>query len=63
MFEEVRATDHVGNDIDCAPAAAEADGGTLFLDEICEMDMGLQSKLLRFIQTGSFQRVGSTATE
>ncbi len=44
-------------------AAAEADGGTLFLDEICEMDTGLQSKLLRFIQTGTFQRVGSTATE
>lgn len=44
-------------------AAAEANGGTLFLDEICEMDMGLQSKLLRFIQTGTFQRVGSTATE
>ena len=44
-------------------AAAEADGGTLFLDEICEMDVGLQSKLLRFIQTGTFQRVGSTATE
>ena len=44
-------------------AAAEANGGSLFLDEICEMDMGLQSKLLRFIQTGTFQRVGSTATE
>ena len=40
-------------------AAARADGGTLFLDEICEMDMDLQSKLLRFIQTSSFQKVGS----
>jgi two-component system repressor protein LuxO len=40
-------------------AAARADGGTLFLDEICEMDLDLQSKLLRFIQTSSFQRVGS----
>jgi two-component system repressor protein LuxO len=39
-------------------AAARADGGTLFLDEICEMDMDLQSKLLRFIQTSSFQKVG-----
>ena len=38
-------------------AAARADGGTLFLDEICEMDMDLQSKLLRFIQTSSFQKV------
>lgn len=40
-------------------AAARADGGTLFLDEICEMDLDLQSKLLRFIQTSSFQKVGS----
>ena len=40
-------------------AASLADGGTLFLDEICEMDLNLQTKLLRFIQTGSFQRVGS----
>lgn len=41
-------------------AAALADGGTLFLDELCEMDMALQSKLLRFIQTGSFNKVGSS---
>lgn len=40
-------------------AAALADGGTLFLDELCEMDLDLQTKLLRFIQTGSFQPVGS----
>ncbi|QFI55585.1 sigma-54-dependent transcriptional regulator [Aeromonas simiae] len=44
-------------------AASLADGGTLFLDEICEMDLELQSKLLRFIQTGSFQKVGSGKTE
>ncbi|MFN0042261.1 MAG: sigma-54-dependent transcriptional regulator [Alphaproteobacteria bacterium] len=48
---------------DRAGAAAKANGGTLFLDEICEMDLGLQSKLLRFIQTGTFQRVGSTTLE
>jgi two-component system repressor protein LuxO len=36
-----------------------ANGGTLFLDELCEMDLNLQSKLLRFIQTGCFQKVGS----
>jgi two-component system repressor protein LuxO len=41
-------------------AASQADGGTLFLDEVCEMDLELQSKLLRFIQTGSFQRVGAS---
>lgn len=40
-------------------AAASADGGTLFLDELCEMDLGLQSKLLRFLQTGQVQKVGS----
>lgn len=39
-------------------AATRAHGGTLFLDEICELDIDLQSKLLRFIQTGTFQRVG-----
>ena len=40
-------------------AAASADGGTLFLDELCEMDLALQSKLLRFLQTGQVQKVGS----
>ncbi len=44
-------------------AATLADGGTLFLDEICEMDIGLQAKLLRFIQTGTFQKVGSGKEE
>lgn len=44
-------------------AATLADGGTLFLDELAEMDISLQSKLLRFIQTGSFQKVGSSKTE
>jgi two-component system repressor protein LuxO len=41
-----------------AGAAERADGGTLFLDEIAEMDLGLQAKLLRFLQTGTVQRVG-----
>lgn len=40
-------------------AAAAADGGTLFLDEICEMDMALQTKLLRFLQTSTIQPVGA----
>jgi two-component system repressor protein LuxO len=43
-------------------AASRADGGTLFLDEICEMDLALQTKLLRFLQTGTIQRVGSDRT-
>jgi two-component system response regulator AtoC len=35
-----------------------ADTGTLFFDEIGEMTLGLQSKLLRFMETGTFRRVG-----
>jgi len=42
---------------------ARADGGTLFLDEICEMDINLQAKLLRFLQTGQIKRVGSDIIE
>ena len=41
-------------------AALTANYGTLFLDEICEMSLDLQSKLLRFVQTGTVQPVGST---
>jgi DNA-binding NtrC family response regulator len=40
-------------------AAARADGGTLFLDEICELELSLQAKLLRFLQSGTVQKVGS----
>nr|WP_245576886.1 sigma-54 dependent transcriptional regulator [Kaistia adipata] len=43
-------------------AAELADGGTLFLDEIGEMDLALQAKLLRFIQSGVVQRVGDVTT-
>jgi DNA-binding NtrC family response regulator len=38
----------------------EADGGTLFLDEIADMSRPLQAKLLRFLEDGSFTRVGGT---
>ncbi len=41
-------------------AAKAADGGTLFLDEICEMPLDFQAKLLRFVQTGTYTRVGDT---
>ena len=45
---------------DRAGAAEHAHGGTLFLDEICDMDLALQAKVLRFIQTGTMRRVGDT---
>jgi len=38
----------------------EADGGTIFLDEIADMSKPLQAKLLRFLEDGSFLRVGGT---
>lgn len=40
-------------------AAARADGGTLFLDELPEMPLEMQSKLLRFTQSGIFRPLGS----
>jgi DNA-binding NtrC family response regulator len=39
-----------------------ADGGTLFLDEISNVPINLQAKLLRVLETGEFERVGSSKT-
>jgi DNA-binding NtrC family response regulator len=39
-----------------------AEGGTLFLDEIANVPLNLQAKLLRVLETGEFERVGSSAT-
>ncbi len=39
-----------------------ADGGTLLLDEVSEIGPGLQAKLLRVLQEGQFERVGSSVT-
>ncbi len=40
-----------------------ADGGTLFLDEIANVPMAQQAKLLRLLETGEFERVGSSRTQ
>lgn len=40
-----------------------ADGGTLFLDEIGNVPLNLQPKLLRVLETGEFERVGSSKTQ
>src|SRR5205823_15004216 len=37
-----------------------AEGGTLFIDEVAEMAPGLQAKLLRVLEDGTFRRVGGT---
>ena len=39
----------------------EAENGTLFLDEIADMPIDLQSKLLRVLNDGSFQKLGSSS--
>ncbi len=46
----------------CKPGRVElADKGTLFLDEIADLPMGLQSKILHFLQDGTFCRLGAQA--
>jgi transcriptional regulator with PAS, ATPase and Fis domain len=42
---------------------AGADRGTLFLDEIGDLPKGLQAKLLRFLETGTYRRLGSHAVD
>jgi len=62
VFGHVRGA-FTGAIADRPGAARAAHGGTLFLDEICELDPALQTKLLRFLETGMVQPVGATAAE
>lgn len=59
LFGHVRGA-FIGAVSDREGAAKMADGGTLFLDEIGDMDPLMQTKLLRYLQDGTFQRVGAS---
>jgi two-component system repressor protein LuxO len=62
LFGHIRGS-FTGAISDRIGAVQAAHKGTLFLDEICEMALPLQVKLLRFLQTGTVQRVGANGTE
>lgn len=51
---------YTGADRRASGVLAEADGGTVLIDEVGEMPLSLQSKLLRFLQTKEFRRVGAS---
>jgi DNA-binding NtrC family response regulator len=48
--------------VDSGGLIGEADGGTLFLDEIDALSLKAQAALLRFLQDGTYRRVGGTRT-
>lgn len=62
MFGHVKGS-FTGAVVDRQGVARQAHEGTLFLDEIGEMEMDIQSKLLRFVQSGIFNKVGSGQQE
>ncbi len=59
-YEKGAFTGAVGNK---SGKIEQAHGGTLFLDEIGDMSLKAQSKILRVIQEGEFERVGSNKTQ
>ncbi len=62
LFGHVRGA-FTGADRDRVGRAASAHGGTLFLDEVAEIPPEAQAKLLRFLQFGEIQRLGSDKVE
>ena len=61
LFGHVRGA-FTGAGADRAGRFELADGGTLFLDEIANLTLGQQARLLRALQSGEFERVGSSRT-
>jgi Nif-specific regulatory protein/two-component system response regulator HydG len=62
LFGHVKGA-FTGADRDRAGRIASAEGGTLFLDEVAEIAPEVQVKLLRFLQFGEIQRLGSDRTQ
>ncbi len=62
LFGHVKGA-FTGADRDRAGRIASADSGTLFLDEVAEIAPEIQAKLLRFLQFGEIQRLGSDRTQ